>query len=128
MTRTSVNPPGLAHPAPIPVGARVKGMVFSSALFGIDLQTGQIPPDASAQVSNLFKNMVVFLEHADCTLDDVGHVTVFLADETTRPLLNKEWVELFPDPDSRPARHVIVQNLPDPLHIQLELIAVGDPP
>ncbi|MBI3060714.1 MAG: RidA family protein, partial [Deltaproteobacteria bacterium] len=40
--REVVNIPGLAHGAPIPNGAKIGNMVFSSAISGRDTETGKL--------------------------------------------------------------------------------------
>ena len=50
------------------------------------------------------------------------------ADRALRPTLNKYWVEMFPDPHSRPARHTVAHgDFTPPMQIQCDLLAViGD--
>ncbi len=39
--------------------------------------------------------------------------------------MNRHWVEMFPDPHSRPARHTIAQpDFTPPMQIQCDLLAV----
>lgn len=122
----SINVPGLDHGhAPIPMGARVGNMIFSSGIMGRNAATGEIPDDASGQAKLVFENLRSLLEQAEATLDDVGHVTVFIRDDSVRDALNKEWLSCFPNPDDRPARHTLVHSLPGPLLIQIEIIAVA---
>ncbi|TKC90041.1 RidA family protein [Trinickia terrae] len=121
----SINIPGLDHgSAPIPMGARVGNMIFSSGIMGRHAETGEIPDDAEGQAKLVFSNLRAFLEQAGASLEDVGHVTAFIRDDSVRKALNDQWLVYFPDPDDRPARHTLVHSLPGPLKIQLEIIAV----
>lgn len=123
--RKSIEIPGVIHgQTPIPQGARLGQLVFSSAIAGVDPETGQIPPDPAAQVALVFQHVSTFMEQAGGTPDDIGKVTVYLKDESYRDLVNQEWVKMFPDPDSRPARHSNVADLRRGALVQLELIAV----
>lgn len=123
--RKSIEIPGVTHgKTPIPQGARLGHLVFSSAIAGIDPLTGEIPPDAAEQVELVFQHVRTFMEEAGGTTDDIGKVTVYLKDESYRDLVNKEWLKMFPDPGSRPARHSNVADLRGGALVQLEIIAV----
>ena len=37
--------------------------------------------------------------------DDIIKMNVWMKDRSNRDVLNAEWVKMFPDPHSRPARH-----------------------
>ncbi len=41
------------------------------------------------------------------SLDDVVKVTIWMADPSQRAAVNKVWVALFPDPETRPTRHTM---------------------
>ena len=41
------------------------------------------------------------------TTDDIAHMTVFVKSREARPLINVEWVKMFPDAESRPTRHTL---------------------
>lgn len=123
--RTSLDIEGVTHgSAPIPMGAIVGNLVFSSGIMGKDPATDTFPPDAAAQAGFAFHNMKTLLERAGGSLDDVGRLTVFIADDSVRAHLNAAWNEHFPDPASRPARHTLLHDLPGGMLIQLECVAV----
>jgi len=42
---------------------------------------------------------------ADGSTDDIIKMNVWMKDRSNRDVLNAEWVTMFPDPHSRPARH-----------------------
>ena len=109
---------------PIPAGARVGNMVFSSGIMGKDPATDTLPADGPSQVRFAFQNMRELLRLAGASLEDVGHVKVYLADDTLRPVVNEHWLQCFPDPDDRPARHTMLHDLPGGMLVQLEIIAV----
>ncbi len=123
--RQSLEVPGVTHNAPIPMGARVGNMVFSSGIMGKDPATNELPPEPARQAFFAFKNMQAMLELAGASMADVGHLTVFITDNALRDHVNKQWFEYFPNEHDRPARHTIVQpNLPGGMLVQLEIIAV----
>jgi len=122
--RESLEVPGIDHAAPIPMGARVGNMVFSSGIMGKDPQSGDLAEGIESQAHHAFNNMKALMALAGGSVADVGHITVFLADTDYRQHVNDNWFRHFPDEADRPARHVIVQDLPAGMLIQLEIIAV----
>ena len=123
--RQSLEVPGVTHNAPIPMGARVGNMVFSSGIMGKDPATNEVPREPERQAYFAFKNLQTMLEQAGASMADVGHITVFITDNSMRDHVNKEWLKYFPNAHDRPARHAIVQpNLPAGMLVQLEVIAV----
>lgn len=126
--RQVLHVPGVEHTAPIPIGVRIDDMVFSSAVPGKDPRTGTVPDDPAEQAALAFANLRALLEDAGSGPDDVAHMTVFLESDQTRPLLNKEWCAMYPDPEDRPARHVVLTRLPSNIEIQLEIVAVAAAP
>lgn len=122
--RQSLEVSGVEHSAPIPMGARVGNMVFSSGIMGQDPSTGKLPEDPEQQAYFAFQNMKAMMENAGGSLDDVGHITVFIKDNSMREHVNKQWLEFYPDETDRPARHAILLDLPGGMLVQLEVIAV----
>jgi len=121
--RESFDVAPMIHQNPIPTAARVGNMLFTSVIGGRDPETGEVPESAEAQAVNAFKNLSTILASAGATAGDVAHVTVFIRDNSIRPLVNKPWVEMFPDEHSRPARHAIIDpNLGG--MVQIEAVAV----
>jgi 2-iminobutanoate/2-iminopropanoate deaminase len=121
----SIEVPGVTHgTAPIPMGARVGNMIFTSGIMGKDPATDKLPPDAASQAKFMFENLRTLLTNGGATLEDVGHVTAFVKDNEQRAALNAEWLKCFPDPDDRPARHTQVADLQGGMLMQIEVIAV----
>jgi len=122
--KRSIEIPGFSHRAPIPGAARVGNMLFSSAISGIDPTTGAPATSAGEQVKLVFTHLRALLAQAGLTLDNVGHLSLHLRDNSLRELVNEEWLSTFPDPEDRPARHIQIGDLAAPLHLQAEIIAV----
>ena len=121
----SIEVPGVNHGSvPIPMGARVGNMIFSSGISGKDPSTNKLPPHAAEQASFAFANLRTLLDNGGAKLEDVGRVTVFVKDDAVRDAVNVEWLKCFPDPLDRPARHTLVQELRGEMLLQLDVIAV----
>lgn len=121
----SLNLPHVGHKAPIPLGARVGGLIASSGIAGKDPATGALPPDAPTQAANAFANMAALLETGGASLADVLKLTITVHDDGVRDAINTQWLAAFPDPADRPARHVVVHPLQHGMLLQLELLAVA---
>jgi len=124
-TGRSLEVPGVSHgTAPIPMGARVGNVIYSSGIMGKDPATDTLPSDAAAQARFAFKNMQALLAAAGASLANVVRMTVYVKDDSARPAVNEQWLQCFPDPHDRPARHILVYNLPAGMLVQLEIVAV----
>ena len=122
--RRSLHVEGLKHAAPIPSGAVVGNLVFSSAISGRDPASGELPADPDAQARIMFANLRRFMEAAGGSLDDIGHLKLYVGDDQHREAVNRAWLECFPDPHNRPARHAVRAEMRQGVLFQIEIIAV----
>src|SRR5690606_22980355 len=123
--RQSFDIPGANHgTTPIPSATRVGNMLFSSGLMGANPLTGELSADAKTQVEQAFLNLDTVLNTAGSCLGDVAHLTVSLVDIGMRDHVNREWLQRFPNPNSRPARHTNIKELRVGMLIQLEVVAI----
>ncbi|MDP6496670.1 MAG: RidA family protein [Dehalococcoidia bacterium] len=123
----SIHVDGVKHGAPIPMGARVGNMIFSSGIMGTDPSTGKVPEDLESQCVFAFANMKTMLENAGAATKSVGTIKVYMKDRSQREAVNRPWLEMFPDEDDRPARHAIeYEAFPPGVLVQLEIVAVVD--
>ncbi len=121
----SIEIEGVTHGAtPIPMGARVGNMLFSSGIMGKDPKTDELPNDAASQAKFIFENLKTLLKNGGAKLEHVAHVKAYVKDNAYRQALNDEWIKCFPDPHDRPARHTMLFDLPGEMLIQIEVIAV----
>ena len=121
----SIHVDGVKHGAPIPMGARVGNMIFSSGIIGADPSTGTVPEDLESQCVFAFANMKKMVENAGGKLENIGSIKVYMKDRSQREAVNRPWLEMFPDEDDRPARHAIEYDaFPPGILVQLEVIAV----
>lgn len=105
--RESFDVEGLGHVNPIPAVSRIGNLVATGGVSGTDARTGKIPDDVAAQCAQMFANLRTILAAAGATPADVIRVTVWISRPEIRAEVNKEWVVMFPDPHSRPARHTM---------------------
>ena len=123
--RKSIHIGGFKHANPIPNASRIGNLVMSGVILGRDPATGKMPESLEAQCAHMFAHMKATVEAAGGTTDDIIKMTVWIADRSLRETMNRHWVEMFPDPHSRPARHTIAQaDFTAPMQIQCDLLAV----
>lgn len=104
--RQSVNFPGFSHQNPIPNASRIGNIVMSSVIGPSNPGTRDIPATLEAQVTNLFVHLRAAITAAGGTPDDIIKIEFWAKDQAAgREALNGEWVKMFPDAASRPARH-----------------------
>ena len=106
--RRSINGSRARHENPIPNASRVCNVVMSSVIGGTKPGTRELPPSLDEQVANVFAHIRHDVEAAGGSVDDIIKINFWLKDPTSqRAALNAEWVKMFPDPESRPARHTL---------------------
>jgi enamine deaminase RidA (YjgF/YER057c/UK114 family) len=121
--RRTIDLEGIAHNAPIPMAAVIENLLATSAIFGADRRTGQIPESAEDEIACLFDNIRALLDAAGGSCDDILRMGVLLRETSLRKIVNENWLAMFPDEADRPARHItVVADLP--VRAQIELLAV----
>lgn len=124
--RKSILVEGLSHRHPVPNACRIGNMVFSGAVHGMSPITHQLPAGMADQSAYVFTNMRAVIEAAGGNVGDIIKVEIYLRDSSDRNAVNEEWLRMFPDPESRPARHVRPLPPDSPSLVQCEFIAVID--
>lgn len=122
--RKSFHIKGMEHGAPIPNGAAIGNLIFSSAISGRDAKTGLLSSDPDEQAEAMFRNLCLFMETAGGTPDNIAYMKVYLKEEKLRDPVNKAWLKMFPDEHDRPARHALKVELRGEVLFQIEVIAV----
>lgn len=125
--RVSIHAPGFSHENPIPAASRIGRFVFSGVLTGRDPETADLGADLAEQCRNAFAHVRNVMAAAGGSTEDIVKLNVWLADYRDRTALNAEWIAMFPDPESRPARQVMAAQLDRGSLIQLDLVAVLPP-
>jgi 2-iminobutanoate/2-iminopropanoate deaminase len=124
--RISIEVPGLTHKSPIPAASRIGSLLASGAIFGTNPATGERGATLAEQCAQMFANLRQVLAAAGARPQDVLRVTGWLADPSQKQALNAEWVRLFPDPQSRPARHTLRGALEPGVLVECDVLAVID--
>ena len=123
--RQTISAPDIPeHKNPIPAATRIGNLVFSSAVGGENPVSHALPEDSESQIANIFKTMAAIMREAGGSVEDIGKLSVYLADMEDRKLVNPHWLDMFPDESSRPVRHTSAKKLPAGRRIQVEFIAV----
>jgi 2-iminobutanoate/2-iminopropanoate deaminase len=123
--RQSVNFPGFAHSNPIPNASRIGNLMMSSVISGADPGTRTYPPTLAGQVANIFTHIRAAIEAAGGSPDNIIKITFYVQDQAAgRAALNEEWEKMFPDPDSRPARHTLNSGGSGPSLVTCDFVAV----
>jgi len=105
--RRSINVESFGHVNPIPAASRIGSLLMSSVISGRDRVSGRMPPTIEEQCAQMFGVVREIVAAAGGTPADIIKMTVWLRDPGNRDALNAEWVKLFPEAGSRPARHAL---------------------
>ena len=124
--RKSIYIHGFKHANPIPNACRIGNLLISGVILGRDPETGAMPATLEAQCAHMFGHMKAIVEAGGGTTDDIIRMTVWLKDRSQRAPLNAEWIKMFPDPASRPARHSIQMDMEGGALVQCDFTAVID--
>jgi enamine deaminase RidA (YjgF/YER057c/UK114 family) len=125
MKRRSIDVPGLTHgELPIPVASRLGPFLATGGIRGVDRHTHQLPTDPAAQANLMFDNLAAVLEAGGATPECVLKLTIWIKDPSLRAIVGPPWLKYFPDPASRPARHILIHDLPGSMAIQCEALAI----
>jgi 2-iminobutanoate/2-iminopropanoate deaminase len=123
--RQSINIQGVSHPSPIPMASKIGNIVYSSGIGPREEATGTIPSDPAAQAKVMFNNVRRVMEAAGGSPDDIIHMLLRVKDRSIRQHINPEWEAMFPDENSRPARHAVeAPELTRESVMQCEIVAV----
>ena len=91
---------------------------------GIDPATGELAEGLEAQVALMFTHVRRFMEAAGGSPENIVKMTLWVCNRAARATIDPHWIAMFPDPQSRPARHTLVYQLPDRMLVQCEIMAV----
>jgi 2-iminobutanoate/2-iminopropanoate deaminase len=123
MARRSIYVDEIAHQSPIPNASRIGNILVSGLIRGFDPETHKLATTLEQQCSYMFSNMRQCVEAGGAAVDDIVKVTVWV-EKLERKLINEEWVKMFPDPKSRPARQVMEVPMEQGVFIQCDFMAV----
>ena len=123
--RKSINGSRARHENPIPNASRVGNVVMSSVIGGTKPGTRELPASLEEQVANVFAHIRHDVEAAGGSVDDIIKINFWVKDPVSqRAALNMEWVKMFPDATSRPARHTMALSAESNALVTCEFVAV----
>ena len=123
MPRRSIHVGGIAHQSPIPNASRIGNVIASELIRGADPATSKLAVTLEEQCAFMFANMRQTVEAGGATINDIIKVTVWMKKLERQPV-NEEWVEMFPDPTSRPARQIMEAPMEPGVLVQCDFMAV----
>ena len=121
--RRSVYIDEFAHKSPIPNASRIGNIVASGLIRGVDPATGTFPPSVEQQSALMFAHMRRTVEAGGAKVEDIIKVTFWMKELQRKPV-NDEWVKMFPDPASRPARQIMEVPMEPGVLVQCDFLAV----
>lgn len=133
ITRRSIYLPGPAtvdslqhHLVP---DAAVRGnMLFTGGIAGFDAQ-GALPETHEDQALRVYDRIGAILDESGFSWDDVGHWFIWAPDRHSKIApVNPHWERIFPNAQSRPARHALSRQLDPGMQYRIEIIGVKDAP
>jgi 2-iminobutanoate/2-iminopropanoate deaminase len=126
-TRVPIEIPGLSHKDPLPMGAKLGPMVFSSVIAPEDPANGTLAKGALPQIDRAFDNMKLFMQAAGGSDAGINHAWVFMKDFAFQHDMVERWVRDYPDFGDRPARKTLPYDLAGDSQIQVQLTGrLGD--
>jgi len=125
--RQSIHIDGFAHKNPIPNASMIGNFLVTGVIMGRDTREETIPDTMEEQCAIMFRHIRDIVSAAGGATNDIIKISVWLKDASDRSALNAEWVAMFPDPESRPARHALPLDASSPVMIQCDFMAVIDP-
>ena len=122
--RQNIEIAGFKHSNPIPAACRLGNVLMTGIITGTDPATGKLADTLEAQCANIFQHVRAIMAAAGGSTDDIIKMSVWMKDWSNRDVLNAEWVKMFPEPQSRPARHVLQAELASGQLIVCDITAV----
>lgn len=123
MTRRGIYVGGIGHQSPIPNASRIGNFIASGLIRGPDPVTQKLPPSIEEQCAHMFINIRRTVEAGGACIDDIIKVT-FWMNPLARKLINDEWVKMFPDAATRPARQIMEVAMEPGVLVQCDFLAV----
>lgn len=126
--RTVHIPGGREHKNPVPALISIGNMLFSASISGEKPVTDKVSPEPAEQIAYAFVKLANAVKAGGGTTANIARINFYIPESGDRKalteIINKEWLAMFPDPESRPVRKVYPMDVPRGLFIQLDFIAV----
>lgn len=104
---------------------RVGGMLFSSSITGVDPAGGTLSGDPAKQIAAAFGNLRGLLDQAGAGADELGLVTVCIAEGGNARHVDRCWQAGWPDARSRPALKINEYELPPGEMVQIQVVGAS---
>jgi 2-iminobutanoate/2-iminopropanoate deaminase len=121
--RRSIHIDEFKHKNPIPNAARIGNVIVSGLIRGVDPVTHAYPESIEQQCKFMFDNVRRTVEAGGGSIADIIKITVWMGQMQREPV-NVEWLKMFPDPDTRPARQVMLTAMEPGVLVQCDFMAV----
>lgn len=122
--RQSIYVDSFKHANPVPAACRIGNIVCSGGVYGQDPVTRKAADGIEAQCALMFAHVQSIVEAAGGRTEDIIRMTLWMNDRSLRPVVNREWIAMFPDEASRPTRQTLKANLEGGILIQCDFIAI----
>jgi len=103
--------------------SRIGNIIVSGLIRGADPATAKLAATLEQQCAFMFLHMRQAAEAGGATVEDIIKVTVWMKELQRKPV-NDEWVKMFPDPASRPARQIMEVPMEAGVLVQCDFMAV----
>jgi 2-iminobutanoate/2-iminopropanoate deaminase len=123
MARRAVYVDGIGHRSPIPNASRIGNVIVSGLIRGADPATQTFPPSIEEQCAHMFANIRRTVEAGGASAHDIIKVTFWMGSLARKPI-NDEWIKMFPDVATRPARQVMEAVMEPGVLVQCDFMAV----
>jgi 2-iminobutanoate/2-iminopropanoate deaminase len=123
VARRSIYVDEFFHRSPIPNASRIGNILVSGLIRGVDPATQKLAATLEQQCALMFAHMRLTAEKGGATIEDIVKAT-FWMEKLSRPPINHEWVKMFPDPASRPARQIMEVPMEQGVLVQCDFMAV----
>jgi 2-iminobutanoate/2-iminopropanoate deaminase len=110
--------------ATVPHAVRVNDMLYASGLSGTDPVTGEPLGDLKRQIGTALQHMRRLVEKAGGSLDNVARGVGFCTSVEDRQTVDDVWMDVFPDPNDKPAFKVLVADLPPGHLFRLDMVVL----
>ena len=128
MPRTSIHVGEIAHQSPIPNASRIGNIIVSGLIRGADPATSKLRGHLGAAMRiHVRCTCGSTVEAGGGTVEDIIKVTVWMKELQRQPV-NDEWVKMFPDPASRPARQIMEVPMEPGVLVECDFMAVIEAP
>jgi len=123
VTRRSIYIDEFAHQSPIPNASRIGNIIVSGLIRGVEPETQKFPPTVEQQCQYMFENVRRTVEAGGGHLDDIIKITFWMGQLNRKPV-NDEWIKMFPDAASRPARQIMEVAMEPEVLVECDFMAV----